>query len=537
MKERQKILVVGWDGATFDMIEPLVAAGRLPNVARLMQSGAWGRMESTIPALTPTAWTSLSTGVNPGKHAIFDAMLFSSEKRKISFVNASMRKVKPVWSLLSAAGKRVGVMNVPVTYPPDEVDGFVIPGLFTPEGAPNFMYPQELENELAERFGPYAMECRSSGSPAVHLKSILSVEVSFREKIASYLMDKYEWDFFFCAFMSSDRVQHFFWKYLDPAHPDHKKYGDAIATVYEKMDEALGRLLEKAGENATVIMVSDHGSGPLKTAFFLNYWLQQNGYLFLNREFSQILKGRPVLGERLASVLKKLFSARTAKTGVTDAHRDDVNRFPSMIDWERTVAFSEGVGGGLFINAQVVGQDRYESTIEAIREGLLEVRDDHGSKVVKAVYRRDEVYHGEYTRLAPDLIVICEGKFQIIAPNEFLFYNKGFDNKLFLSHRWSGRHEQHGICIIKGPATAMNTEMKKCRIIDIAPTILYLMDQAVPGYMDGTVLNEAIDPAYLEKHPVRYTADMHTQESQVASLSEDEDRKISEKLRDLGYIE
>ena len=134
MMGKKKMLIIGWDGATFDMIKPLVEQGQMPNIASLMQNGVWGPLESTLPPLTPVAWTSISTGVNPGKHGIFDALTYDHEKRKLSFVNASMRKVKPLWSILSEMNRTVGVMNVPVTYPPEEVNGFVISGMFTPQG-------------------------------------------------------------------------------------------------------------------------------------------------------------------------------------------------------------------------------------------------------------------------------------------------------------------------------------------------------------------------------------------------------------------
>lgn len=537
MNKRRKILVVGWDGATFDVIGPLVAAGRLPNVAALMRNGVWGRMESTIPALTPTAWTSMSTGVNPGKHGIFDAVIFSRETRKNNFINTTMRRFKPFWSILSDRGRNVGVVNVPATYPPDPVKGLMISGMFTPEGAQDLMYPAALQAELTEKFGPYTIECRQSDSPATYLKSILSLEVAYREQIASYLMDRDPWDLFFCVFAASDRVQHFFWKYLDPSHPGHAAYGDAIATVYEKMDESLGRLIAQAGKDATVVMVSDHGAGPLRTAFFLNFWLQKNGYLFLNEDFSTMLKKRSLLGRLVAKVLHRITGSGKGGSGVSDADKDIINRFPSRIDWERTIAFSEGVGGGIFLNSRTVPAERYRETTEAIINGLLEVRDDKGNKVVKEVHRRDDIYHGDSAHLAPDLLVICEKGYQIIGPNELLFFKNDYANSLFLPHRWSGRHEHDGIFIIKGPGTAANKEIQGCRIIDVAPTVLHLSGEAIPEYMDGRVLEEALNETFLSEHPVRFSSAMHAQEAPAASLSEDEDRKISEKLRDLGYLE
>lgn len=535
-----KVIIIGWDGATFDIINPLVAAGRLPNVAYLMKNGVWGRMESTIPPLTPTAWTSLITGVNPGKHAIFDAMLYSPGARKMSFVNASMRKSKPVWSILSEAGRKVGVLNVPVTYPPDEVDGFVIPGMFTPEGADNFTYPGGLKDDLMRTFGHYFIECNYSSSPSSYLKSIRSVDVDFREKVASYLMGKYDWDFFFCVFMSSDRVQHFFWKYLDPSHPEHGRYGDAIASVYQAMDEALGRLIGESGSDTSVIMVSDHGSGPLKKAFFLNYWLLKNNYLFLERDFADVYKKTSRVWPRIAGTVKKgirSFTSGRVGSGVTQSQRDALNLFPSQIDWDRTIAFSEGVGGGVYINPLKVGPEDYALTVEKIRNGLLDLRDDLGQRVVSAVHRREEIYHGDFTALAPDLIVLCESGYQVIAPNELLLFGKEFENRLFLTHRWSGRHEHDGIFIMKGPAVKKNMEINGCRIIDVAPTVLYLMGEEVPRYMDGRVLEVSIKDSFLEGNPVRFSSGADAQEPQRVSLSEDEDRKISERLRDLGYIE
>ena len=536
------VLLIGWDGATFDIIEPLIAQGRLPNIASLMKDGVWARLKSTIPPLTPVAWTSISTGVNPGKHGIYDAMVYIPALKKITFVNSTLRKIKPIWSILSDHRKKVGVMNIPVTYPPDEVNGFLISGMFTPDGVADFIYPPGLKAEIENKFGRYRIDCAQDDNPSIYLKSILDVEVDFREKAASYLMDRYALNFFFVVFMASDRVQHFYWKYLDPSHPEHHKYGDAIAVVYERMDQALGRLLKKTGSDTNVLIVSDHGAGPLTSAFFLNNWLIKNGYLYFKEDPAIAFnKKRPsrVKSQLIKSIKKVIPSAilDKIKPRGDGAHQEEINLFYSLIDWDKTVAFSEGAGGGIYINPETVKPEKYNEVLSRIIQGFYNLTDPYGKKVVKNVYQKNDIYSGEYLVNAPDLTVICNEGYQIIAPNEFLYFNKEYEDTLFLSHRWSGRHEEHGIFLLKGPAVKKNIKIDGCRIIDIAPTILYLMNEAIPEYMDGKVLLEVIDEEYLSNNPVHWTSDTIQQDRSGQSFSKNEENEIRDKLKNLGYIE
>lgn len=538
---RPKMLIVGWDGATFDIINPLLLKGHLPNIASLLRTGVWGRLESTIPPLTPVAWTSISTGVNPGKHGIYDAMLYDNELHKITFVNSTMRKVKPVWKILSERGSKVGVLNVPVTYPPDEVDGFVIPGMFTPEGASDFFYPQQLQEEIENRFGKYIIECRKDNDPSAYLKSILEM-VDLRERVSLYLMDRHPLDFFFVAFVASDRAQHFYWKYLDTSHPEHSRYKDAIPSVYKRLDQALGSLLKKVGPDTNVIMVSDHGAGPLNSAFFLNNWLLKKGYLRLKEDPAIALKarGNSKLKSLVSKSIKKIVPSRILSKirhyGVDEGQKE-LNRFCSLIDWDKTMAFSEGAGGGIYINCDAVGEERYKDLVAELTEELYNVVDQGGKKVVKMVYRRDELYRGDHVKYAPDLTILCDAGYQVIAPNELLYFNKNYDDALFLPHRWSARHEKHGIFVLHGPAVKKNIEINESRVIDIAPTVLYLMNEAIPEYMDGKVLDEAIEKKYITRNPVRHESYVVQQESTGMKLSEEEEKDIAEKLKGLGYIE
>lgn len=540
MMGKNKMLIIGWDGATFDIIKPLVEQGEMPNMASLMKCGVWGRLESTVPPLTPVAWTSISTGVNPGKHGIFDAMICSNEGHKVRFANATMRKVKTLWSIMSERGRSVGVMNIPLTYPPDEVNGFVISGMFTPYGVSDFIYPIEIKAEIEKKFGEYMIECNQTDNPSVYLKLILDM-VDFRERVALYLMENQLWDLFFAVFVASDRVQHFFWKYLDPSHPEHNQYGDAIAKVYKRMDQALGKMIAMAGPDVNVMMVSDHGFGPLKSAFFLNSWLIKNGYLLLKGDIAHALKiKKPSLLRRgVVNLAKKTLPValwKKIRPG-NDKHIERINVFSSLVDREKTSAFTEGVSGGIYINPDVVKYERYEELRGSIIKGLSELKDNSGEKVVHSVYRREDVYSGGEVNSAPDLIVICSPGYQIITPNEFLFFKKEYEDAMFLSHRWSGRHEQYGILLLKGNGIRKNIEINNARIIDVAPTALYLMNEDIPDYMDGRVMEAAIEDDYFRNNPAGYAGNMMSQENVEKELTEEQEKEIAERLKGLGYIE
>lgn len=541
MSTNHKVIIVGWDGATFDIIQPLIEQGRLPNVAAIMQSGVWAPLKSTIPPLTPAAWTSIFTGVNPGKHGILDAFICLPRERTMSFVNASMRRAPAVWSLLNERGKTTGVLSVPVTYPPEHLNGFMITGMFTPQTARERWYPPELMDEINRNAGPYRDECRQSSDPKKYLQALLSA-VDDQERAALYLMDARPTDFLFVTFVTTDRVQHFFWKYLDPSHAEHSLHGGAVAAVYERLDQTLGRLLERAGPDAHVMIVSDHGAGPLRTAFFLNNWLMKAGYLRLNNDaVKQFEASRPgavtkFMRKALARILPPAVSSRLAFISA----KPELNMFLSLIDWKNTVAFSEGVAGGVFLNPDAVPPQDRPAIVEKLIRELLDIKGPGGAKVFEQVSRREDVYHGPETAKAADIILTCSAGYQIIAPNELIFFGRKYGGDMFMPHRWSGRHEPYGVFMARGPAIAARGRIADRSVTDVAPLSLYLMGEPIPRSMDGRVPEEAIAPAYLRDHEIRFTESVSTGSAgggPKAELSGDEEKEIADRLRNLGYME
>ena len=142
-----KLLIIGLDAATLDLIHPWVMEGKLPTIARLMSAGTSGRLASIVPPITPPAWTSFMTGKNPGKHGIFDFLETETGAYSQRYLNAGSRRAKTIWRILNEAGYTVGTMNIPFTYPPEHLDGFQISGMGTPSESSPFVYPPVLRSD------------------------------------------------------------------------------------------------------------------------------------------------------------------------------------------------------------------------------------------------------------------------------------------------------------------------------------------------------------------------------------------------------
>lgn len=537
-QEESRFFVIGLDGATFDIITPLIKEGKLENIASLMEQGAWGELRSTVPAFSPVAWTSLITGVNPGKHGITDAFVHHVDEYRISFVNSSYRKYKPIWSVLNTFGKKTGIVNVPLTYPPEQVDGFMITGMFTPENVEDFIYPSELRDLVKKEFGKYTFEGAQSDNLEKVLKTTFNT-IDQHDNIASYLLDEYELALFFLVYVETDRIQHQFWKFMEEENPtvslnDRKKYKSVISDVYQRLDVSIGEILKRVRDEDTLMIVSDHGFGSLHRAFSLSNWLIEHGYTIYNK-----YKKDHSSFTLLHKVKERLLGRKVDK-------EEELNRYFYNIDWKRTKAFTEGAAGGIFINKRgrqregiIREGEEYERLCSEIVDSLQKVIDPlTGSKVVEDVYRCEDIYWGDNFDTVPDLIVICSSSFHTISPSECSYYK--IDNKdIFFTHQWSGKHEDYGILIMKGPKIKEGIRLEGAKIIDVAPTILYLMDTPLSKEFDGKILLDAIEDNYITSHPVTYTDTyrLKVEGGCEEDFSFEEAEQIRERLKALGYIE
>lgn len=557
-----KLFVIGLDAATLDIIDPLMEEGLLPNLQNLREQGAYGELISTIHPLSPPAWTSFITGKNPGKHGIYDFVVHKPHSYELEYTHGGMRRGASVWKLLSDAGKKVVVLNVPMTYPPEAVNGILISGFDSPGADSDFACPPYILEEISRHVGRYQLRDYPQGhTPSSFLQHIGSL-LDFRRRLTHYMMGRHEWDFFMMVFGELDVVQHAYWQYTDPAFEsipkgDREVYGGVVRDMYIRMDSVLGELFTKLPEDTTVLVMSDHGAGPCYKAVFINKWLEKQGLL------TYVDSTGWVWGLELLKKLHHIIKNRTPPAGLEWMKR----AFPrlrqkvkskivfSEIDWARTKVWSFGrESTNLYINTKgkfpqgtVTPGPEYERFRSWLIEALMTILDpDTGEPAVSRVYMGEEVYHGDCMDSAPDLLVIWRNHEYTSWPGY-----KDRDRALFessLNHSdysdWSqlqkgGNHRPNGILFMKGGVIKRGFRIGSARILDLAPTILYLMGTPVPADMDGRVLEEAIQPAYVRQNPAQYTEPSTGVKAKTPGrpYSDEEASRVEERLRSLGYIE
>jgi predicted AlkP superfamily phosphohydrolase/phosphomutase len=567
-----KVFVFGLDGATFDLILPWAAEGRLPHFSRLLAEGCWAPLESAPNMRSAAAWTSFITGKNPGKHGIFEFYEPIPGTYEVRFIHGGMREGKSLWAILSQLGKRVGVINVPMTYPAEEVNGFLIAGLDAPSPeSPYFCYPAELSQELHARFGPYILEpgltgCLIGGKPDAAVQKFHE-ELEQKEKITAYLMQKYPWDFFMVVFRSLDAVQHCFWKHMDPFHPHHnpaeaKRYGSVILKAYQKIDKTLGTIRAALDEDTALIVMSDHGFGRKHPASNqLNRWLASQGFLHYLDDRGPGTALRHLLTSLFGHTYRLLVgkTSRRVKQKLARRFPQLRNRLQSRlclanIDWSRTKAYSDTLFPNIRVNLEgrepkgIVnpGEDYYQ-LIDEIRQGLVESRDAvSGRQIVDRVFHRDELYTGPLVEKAPDLLIrwkedeeihgiaLADGALDSALPEESRPLVPGED-----PHVISGDHRLFGVLLMAGKPIRRGVQCSPARLIDLAPTILQLLKLPIPSAMDGRVLTKVFQEGIISTHaPFRINEVPETSDHQAdEGYSVEEEKAIAQRLRDLGYVD
>src|SRR5882724_12118544 len=296
-----RVMIVGLDAATWDLVSPWLAEGHMPNLARLMSEGTSGKFQSVFPPITPPAWTSFTTGKNPGKHGIFHFMEAKPGSYALGYTNASSRRTRTVWKILNDSGFTTGITNIPFTYPPEHLMGYQSSGMDTPSEKSPFVYPPELRSELVNLLGRFQLDLRYLGymSTDPRREQVLAEMDKLDHQWLSaslYLMEKHPADVMMFTFMSIDTVQHYFWQYMDREHHLYdpaaaERFGDAVLHVYQRLDDAVGQLLKKTSGNTSVFVVSDHGGGPTSDrVIYLNRYLAQLGLLHYCRDERSAVK-------------------------------------------------------------------------------------------------------------------------------------------------------------------------------------------------------------------------------------------------------
>jgi predicted AlkP superfamily phosphohydrolase/phosphomutase len=479
-----RVFVLGLDGATYDLIGPWLEDGSLPNLRAFMDSGARGTLESVIPPMSPPAWASAITGVNPGKHAMFDWYRRLPNSRALVSETSKSLRTKAIWTLLSEVERPVGAINVPLTDPPHPVNGFMITGM--PHTDPNeFTYPPEL----GETLGDYMKDSMGDHLDDENAEELLEKFMRTYQKrleVTLRLMQERPWDLLWAVFTVTDRVQHYYWKFMDENHPKYEPDAPevlkkAVYNMWLEVDAGIGRILEVMPADATVIVMSDHGFGPIYKEVRLH----------------NLVRGRDLDGDPIC---------------YTDG----------------------GIAQLIYVDLQgrlpygVVPQDKYEETRDHIANLLLNLRDpDTGEPVVDAVYRKEDVYKGRYLSKAPDLIAI-EKPFYYMQGDTI----PGLDPIGEGSASFNAFHQPNGIVAVTGPGIRSGELPGVPNLIDIAPTILYMLGEPVRSYMDGAVIEDLFTPEHLSAHRIKFSEEDAGLEMEEPEYTEEE----LEKLKAVPYL-
>ncbi len=523
-----KVLVIGLDGATFDIIGPMIAEGKLPNLEKMIMSGVHSKLYSTILPLSPTAWTSFSSGKNAGKHGIYD---FSKRiEGKYDYVPTLSldNKTRCLWDIIGRLGGRSIVVNVPLTYPPKKINGFMISGFPTPTEKNDYTYPSELLIALKEKFGDIHIH-----KPKVLYRKGREEEITDelieitrqQTEITRYLMEQSEWNFAISVYDATDVIGHYFWAYLDKNHPKYdaklsQSVRQMVEEIHVELDHSIGRLNEAAGQDALKIVLSDHGFGSVYYGVYVNNWLLEQDYMYFKDSirtkakywaFKHGLNTYNLLQlAKKIGIVKSIESAYATKSFLLSLLKKTSLSFED-VDWNRTRVYSAGNFGQLYINMKgrepsgIVPPQDAEQLIKELKSKLQELRDpETGRRMFDHIYSREEVFSGGAAADGPDIVFFDEE--MVYAAHRM--FELGSNKLVTLHPVYSGNHKMDGILFMAGPGVKFIPGLPRSqpRLVDLAPTILHYMGSNVPEDMDGRILQEFFEPSSeFSQRPVEYT--------------------------------
>jgi len=562
-QKQPRLLIVGIDSSTFRVIGPLVEAGELPTIGRMMAEGVHGILLSSIPSVTPPGWVTSFTGVNPGKHNVFD---FKDHTRYLegmsgydlgSTTSESVR-ADTFWRLLNREGHSVGLVNVPMAYPVEPLDGYMIAGFPCPTEGEGLFYPPELEAEVRAEVPDYRFygdpDLLTREQPGKYVEGINRISTD-RVRTTVHLIRSRPTDVAGIIFTEVDRIQHYFWGNWDEAYddpnPESARFSRVIPDHYRIIDQGLAGMLEAAGPDARVLIYSDHGAGPITRHLYANTYLIQEGFVVMKGD-----RGAPGKGEGGRRVKVSRFDKRRIEAWLKRRGLERVihwipkrlrQSFPvasfETVDWSRTKAFfSSGSAQSFTVNLRgrephgcVAPGEEYERVVADLMEALQRLRDPAtGKSPFASIQRREDIWEGPSVMNGPDVLIEpAEGYVTLKDIKAQAFDDVGPD--------WRDRtadHERDGIVILWGPGIRKGESLADHMIRDIAPTVLHMFGVAVPRYMDGQVMEDAFDEGWLAQHPVRLTGDEEFVGRDTAgpTMTADEEEVLKERLRGLGYM-
>ena len=542
-----RTFVIGIDGGDFSLVNKWIKEGKLPNLEKIKKAGSSGKLRSTIPPITGAAWSTFQTGTNPGKHGAFNWFKRKEGEYRASPVTYNDIAEPTLWQILSQQDKKVGVIGVPVTYPPEKINGFLVPGLLTPKEAKNQSYPGDIIDEVREIAPDYKFSPKewTRGYDPKEWVDEMHDDIDDKVNVATHFMETKEWDMMMVHFMERDQVQHFMWNY----HEDENHEWDPVFDIYKKADEAIGRISEQLNEDDTLLIMSDHGFGPLRYDFHIDTWLLREGYIKFKDNFATQFKkfffNRGVnkeslypIGEYLYPVANKINFINNVLDVASNPLFEWLFLSSQNVDWENTVAYSHSEIGHIYLNVKgreprgCVDPEDVPEVRQEIIEKLRELENPFtGKKITSQVYEGDKYYHGDKAHLAPDIIFLPDDM-EIIGKGAYEFLTHKTVNK---SRFQTGHHRMDGLFFAAGPHVKSNNDVD-AGIIDLAPTILYDLGLPVLDSMDGEVIATAFKNEYKMEQKLEMTSKDDLDLNVKKDSDDSDDEEMRERLKGLGYV-
>ena len=510
MAEGSRMLVIGLDGATWDLIKPWADEGKLPTFKKLMENGVWGELESTVPPWTVPAWNCLSAGKRPEKLGLttFRQRETGSYKFRPCFVTKNPGTC--FWDCLNDGEKRTHLLFLPNVHNPYKINGLMITGWLY-ENRDKLTFPPDLKAKLEKAVGKFKIdvaELDEKGGARTKImtdKQYVNEVRDITEKhfdILKHILINYEWDTVFIVFAGSDRLQHRFWERKN-----------LILDYYKDIDNKINELSELINDDTYIMLVSDHGFGRSDYAFNVNDWLIKEGYLSLetgnsNPSLLRRIYNLASKNKRLHSMMIKAAVPLPRFKGMLEKKLNPKNFEDLEINWGNTKAFAYGCFGDVYLNLAgrepcgAVEVREYDRVRDEIIDKLKALSPpETGKKLSVKVFKKEELYSDCTIKdTKPDIfILVTDAGIQRISP--------GVGTGQIFQRSIRGMHRLNGIFLCHGPDIKKGKITRKARIYDIAPTVLHMFGLPIPKDMDGRVLKEIFEEdSELAKREIVYQA-------------------------------
>ncbi len=524
-----RVLLIGWDGADWRILDPMLEAGLLPNLASLIGRGARGVLRSTVPNHSWAAWPSFLTGVEPSNHGVYDIFEKEIGRRKSLPVTYRSIKHKTMLADLTAARATTVMTNLPLTFPPPRIEGKLVAGGVLPKWRP-FTHPESLAEDLERAGAPFPINGMSWTTFRNRPEPLIEEAVDLtkaRTKANLRLLDDTDWRFASLIYVATDRLQHCLDKYVAPDHPDYatlskERLAEKLRDVYRLLDDALGQILERAAPDDLVLFISDHGFQSCTRALHMDRLLEHLG--FLKFAASKAVFG-PMQWGPMRTVARKAYDMLGLHGRVS---------LPQSVNWQKTQAYTSvrSTGEGVSINLAgrepdgIVDPADYEAVRDKIMDALAAFVDPGtGQKPARRVLRREDVFTGTHAETAPDILLEPAPMYSLTHAKDFV------EDADWLS----GDHRPEGVIAAAGPRVGPDAFAEPALLVDMAPTILAALGVPASVKHDGRVLSSVVG----DEASVGTAATEGEQEGPAddSGLDADEALEVEEHLRGLGYLE